>query len=457
MTKRKYFLTGFFLFLTILIPYLSFGQSYERKTPVVNAVEKVSPAVVNISVEYSIKARPNPFGGFGGFGGFDSFFDNFFKDFFEPGFEKNFRRNSVGSGVIIDGKRGYILTNAHVIEKTGNITVTLKNNYEFKARVIGVDPDSDIAVLHIESKRILPSINMGTSDNLMIGETVIAIGNPFGFSHTVTTGVISALKRSITTNNRVFNNFIQTDASINPGNSGGPLLNINGELIGINTAIYAKAQGIGFAIPINTAKRIISDLILHGEVIPAWTGIIVQDIDAETAKYFGIPKNSGVLIKTVEKKSPAFKAGIKEGDIIKKIDENIASSIIDYTSLIKEHSVGDIIKLEILRNKKIKIVYIKTKAFPKNLAPELSLLLFGIQIADRNGMKGVEIIKIYPNSYLAKIGAKQGDIIRQIDEDTINNKKNFYKAVVKYRTKDTVVVLLQRDRQLYYVTVRLSH
>ncbi|MBW1649134.1 MAG: Do family serine endopeptidase [Deltaproteobacteria bacterium] len=453
MTKKKYFLTGFFSFLAILIPYICFGQSYERKTPVVNAVKKVSLAVVNISVEYSVKARPNPFGGLGGF---DSFFDNFFKDFFEPGFEKNFKRSSVGSGVIIDGKRGYILTNAHVISKTSNITVTLKDNYEFKARVIGMDPDSDIAVLHIESKKILPSIKMGTSDNLMIGETVIAIGNPFGFSHTVTTGVISALKRSIKTNDRVFNNFIQTDASINPGNSGGPLLNINGELIGINTAIYAKAQGIGFAIPINTAKRIISDLILHGEVIPAWTGIIVQDIDAETAKYFGIPKNSGVLIKAVEKKSPAFEAGIKEGDIIKKIDGNSASSIIDYTSFIKEHSAGDIIKLEILRNKKIKTVSIKIKAFPKNFAQELSLSLFGIRIADRNEIKGVEIMKINPNSYLAKIGARQGDIIRQIDENTIDNKKNFYKAVVKYRTKDTVVVLIQRDRQFYYVTVRLS-
>jgi Do/DeqQ family serine protease len=409
--------------------------------------------VVNISVEYSVKARPNPFGGFGGF---DTLFDNFFKDFFEPGFDKNLKRNSVGSGVIIDGKRGYILTNAHVISKTSNIKVILKDKYEFQARVIGVDSDSDIAVLHIESKDTLPSVKMGTSDNLMIGETVIAIGNPFGFSHTVTTGVISALKRSIKTENQVFNNFIQTDASINPGNSGGPLLNINGELIGINTAVYAKAQGIGFAIPINTAKRIISDLILHGEVIPAWTGIIVQDIDFETAQYFGISKNDGVLIKAVEKKSPAFKAGIKEGDIIKKIGGNSVSSIVGYTSFIKEYSARDNIKLEILRNKKIKTISVKTKIFPKNLAPELSVSLFGIKTANKNNAKGVEIVKINPNCHLAKIGAKTGDIIRQINEDAINNKKDFYKAVIKYRTKDTAVVLIQRDRQFYYVTVRLA-
>ncbi|MBW1616834.1 MAG: Do family serine endopeptidase [Deltaproteobacteria bacterium] len=458
MTKRKYFLSvyflsGIFLFLTIITPCLCFGQSYERKTPVVNAVEKVSPAVVNISVEYSVKARPNPFGGFGGF---DTLFDNFFKDFFEPGFDKNLKRNSVGSGVIIDGKRGYILTNAHVISKTSNIKVILKDKYEFQARVIGIDPDSDIAVLHIESKDTLPSVKMGTSDNLMIGETVIAIGNPFGFSHTVTTGVISALKRSIKTDNQVFNNFIQTDASINPGNSGGPLLNINGELIGINTAVYAKAQGIGFAIPINTAKRIISDLILHGEVIPAWTGIIVQDIDFETAQYFGISKNDGVLIKAVEKKSPAFKTGIKEGDIIKKIGGNSVSSIVDYTSFIKEYSAGDNIKLEILRNKKIKTIFVKTKIFPKNLAPELSVSLFGIKTANKNNAKGVEIVKINPNCHLAKIGAKPGDVIRQINEDAINNKKDFYKAVIKYRTKDTAVILIQRDRQFYYVTVKLA-
>ena len=258
----------------------------------VRAVRKVSPAVVNISSEYEVRKQVSPFSGYR----MDPFFDSFFKDFFDPGNERRYTRNSLGSGVIIDGQRGFILTNAHVVEKTGTIRVVLNDQEEYAAQVVGADPDSDLAVLRIESKTPLPAIDMGDSDNLMIGETVIAIGNPFGFSHTVTTGVISALNRSFRIDDRVFQDFIQTDASINPGNSGGPLLNINGELVGINTAIYAKAQGIGFAIPINKAKRIINDLIRYGEVIPAWIGITVQDIDKRLAKYLKMQEAGGVLV-----------------------------------------------------------------------------------------------------------------------------------------------------------------
>ncbi len=195
------------------------------------------------------------------------------------------RHTSLGSGVIIDGEKGLILTNAHVIQKAGTIKVVLQDEREFEARIVGADPDSDLAVLKIDSKDRLPAIKMGNSDDLMIGETVIAIGNPFGFSHTVTTGVISAINRSIRAQDRVYHDFIQIDASINPGNSGGPLLNINGDLIGINTAIYAKAQGIGFAIPIGKARKIISDLIQYGEVIHAWIGITVQNMDETLNRY----------------------------------------------------------------------------------------------------------------------------------------------------------------------------
>ncbi|MBA3019410.1 MAG: trypsin-like peptidase domain-containing protein [Proteobacteria bacterium] len=245
------------LYIIIVIPvffapFKSYGYEYKRENAVVMAVRKVSPAVVNISSEFEVRKRSNPFSGLG----VDPFFDSFFKDFFDPGLERQQKRTSLGSGVIIDGKRGFILTNSHVITKTGTITVTLKDEREFTANIVGADPDSDLAVLQITSKTPLPAIEMGSSEDIMIGETVIAIGNPFGFSNTVTTGVISAINRGISAEDRVFHDFIQIDASINPGNSGGPLLNINGELIGINTAIYAKAQGIGFAIPINKAKKL---------------------------------------------------------------------------------------------------------------------------------------------------------------------------------------------------------
>lgn len=219
-----------------------------RETAVVKAVRKVSPAVVNISSASEARARANPFAGFG-----NPFFDEFFKDFFDPRFEQRQQQTSLGSGVIIDGDRGLILTNAHVIQRSGTITVVLEDRREYEARIVGADPDSDLAVLKIDSREKLPAIAMGDSDDLMIGETVIAIGNPFGFSHTVTTGVVSAVHRSIRADERVFHDFIQIDASINPGNSGGPLLNINGELVGVNTAIYAKARAS--VLPSPSARR----------------------------------------------------------------------------------------------------------------------------------------------------------------------------------------------------------
>jgi len=275
--KRIVFFLWILLYL-ILLTTESVAE-YPRRDAIVEAVQNVSPAVVNISSEYEVRLQNNPFSNFGRTPGFDSFF----KDFFDFNYNQDIKRSNLGSGIIIDGKRKLVLTNAHVITKSANITITLRDEREFKAIMIGVDPDSDLAVLKIETDISLPDIQMGRSDDLMIGETVIAIGNPFGFQNTVTTGVISSTNRSIKTENRIFHNFIQTDASINPGNSGGPLLNINGQLIGINTAIYANAQGIGFAIPIDKAKRIVSDLIKYGEVIPAWTGIIIQDIDKHLA------------------------------------------------------------------------------------------------------------------------------------------------------------------------------
>jgi len=432
-----------------------------RKSPVVNAVLRVSPAVVNISSEYEVRTRANPFSGFG----MDSFFDSFFKDFFEPGFERRYKRTSLGSGVIIDGKRGLILTNEHVVVKTGTITVVLKDKREFKAQIVGADPDSDLAVLRITSKTPLPAIDMGNSDDIMIGETIISIGNPFGFSHTVTTGVISALNRSIRTGGRIFQNFIQTDASINPGNSGGPLLNINGELIGINTAIYAKAQGIGFAIPINNAKRVVTDLIRYGEVIQAWLGITVQDLDAQTASYLNLPGNNGVLIKDVEHDSPAQKAGLQDGDILLALENRRLHSSQDYHMVLRDYSAGQILKLRIWRNTTEISISLKTTVFPLDRAMDLAHQLMGIMVEDLSSQSqfrnrivakdGVVVSEIDRRSYLAHLGVLPGDVIRQIDEMTIKNTSDFKKAIVKYRKKSSVVILLQREDQGYYITVKL--
>lgn len=450
------------LFFMLAFPQSGWGLNAERESPVVRAVRKVSPAVVNISSSYEVRKHANPFSGFG----MDPFFEEFFKDFFDPRFERRRKSTSLGSGVIIDGKRGFILTNAHVIERSGNIKVVLKDEREFEAKIVGADPDSDLAVLQIDSPNRLPSIEMGSSDDLLIGETVIAIGNPFGFSHTVTTGVISAVNRSIRTDDREYLDFIQIDASINPGNSGGPLLNINGDLIGINTAIYAKAQGIGFAIPINKAKKIISDLIQFGEVIQTWIGVSVQNLDKKLAGYLKVPGKKGVMVKALEPDGPASNAGLKEGDIILAIGNKKIASVQEYWSVKKTYAAGDTLKAQIWRNAKTETVRIKSRVFPMEMAEDLAFRLMGIRVADLNQKnrrnyrisvrQGVVISEIDGRSDLAKIGARPGDVIRQIDDAAIINKDDFKKAIVKYRQRRSVVILLQRGDQGYYITIKFG-
>jgi Do/DeqQ family serine protease len=417
--------------------------------------------VVNISSVISARKRSAPFSGFG----LNPFFDPFFKDFFDPYLERQPERSTLGSGVILDGKRGLIITNAHVIANAGTIKVTLQDEREFEAEIVGADPDVDLAVLRIQSEAVLPEVKMGSSDDLMIGETVIAIGNPFGFSHTVTTGVISALDRSIRTDDRVFHEFIQIDASINPGNSGGPLLNINGELIGINTAIYAKAQGIGFAIPISKTRKIISDLIVHGEVIEPWIGIIVQNIDAGLSRYLNVPAKSGVLIKMVENGSPAAKAGAREGDILLALDNRKIVAADDFQSSMRNYSIGDKLNLKLRRGDELLTLSVLASQFPMEMAAALGYRLLGIRTEDLTpgtrvrfnvaADSGALISELNPQSYLAQIGARSGDVIRRINEVPIKNSKDFNAAIVKYRHKKSIIVLVQRGDQGYYITIEL--
>jgi S1-C subfamily serine protease len=306
---------------------------------------------------------------------------------------------------------------------------------------------------------------MGSSDDLLIGETVIAIGNPFGFSNTVTTGVISALNRTIQTEDKTYRNFIQTDASINPGNSGGPLLNINGDLIGINTAVYASAQGIGFAIPISKARRIVNDLITYGEVVHAWIGVSVQALEGTLSDYLNLDKSEGVLINKVYSNSPAEQSGLRPGDIVVGLGRKPVSSLEDYRSILKDASVGETLPVTYLRKEKENQATITPSAFPIDLSMELAQDLFGISVSEKTRDRwgrtqsrfsgGVVVVSVTPNAYLARIGVSSGDVIHAIDEMTVSDIETFKKAVLKYRLKNTVVMLIERNGRLYNVTVEL--
>ncbi|NIQ03555.1 MAG: PDZ domain-containing protein, partial [Nitrospinaceae bacterium] len=348
-----------------------------RRTALVQVVEKVGPAVVNIFTEESLPAPRNPFRHFG-----NKFFDDFFSQMF-PSLPS--KRRSLGSGVLINPE-GYILTNDHVIGKAGSIQVTLKDKRVFDAQLVGADVTSDLAVIKIDSEKPLPHVEMGRSDDLMIGETVIAIGNPFGLQHTVTAGIVSALNRSIRAgNDTVYHDFIQVDASINPGNSGGPLLNINGSLIGITTAIYDRAEGIGFAIPIDNAKRILDDLIHFGKVRRGWLGVSVQNLSPQIQQYFKLDRPWGVMVTRVVRKSPADRAGLRRGDIIVTLDDHEIRDRSEYKERLASYSVGNGIRLGILRDGKKKRLNVKVASITADSVDEFILNWLGLRVQEITG------------------------------------------------------------------------
>ena len=445
----------------LLNPSFGFAHpEFGRRTPLVRAIEKVGPVVVNIFTEEAPSKRRNPFRGFGGNQFGNSIFDRFLQDLMP---NVNQQRRSLGSGVLINS-RGYILTNEHVIGKAVRIKVTLIDKREFDAHLIGADRKSDLAVIKIDSKEVLPFVEMGRSDDLMIGETVLAIGNPFGLQNTVTTGIISALNRSIKAGkNVVYHDFIQVDASINPGNSGGPLLNINGSLIGINTAIYQKAQGIGFAIPINNAKRIITDLISFGKVRRGWLGVSVQDMTPDLLRYFKLDKKRGVLVTKVFPASPAHQAGFKQGDIIHQLDNHEISNKLEYQQRVGSYSVGNAIKFKILRDRQEKNILLHVKAIPRKKVEEFALNWLGLRIQGINDAtmrkfrlstrKGVVVTQVVRNSASGQIGLVPGDVIRQFNQSQIRNEEDFNKAVLEAGNRDSALLLVQRGKNGYYVTL----
>jgi Do/DeqQ family serine protease len=415
----------------------------DRRTPVVRAVQATSPSVVNITVTRQGQAGPrSPFG--------DPLLDRFF------GFPRQQAREShaLGSGVIIDGAKGLVLTNAHVVSGAGEIDVRLLDGRDFQADLVGSDPDFDLAVLRLRNGQGLPQVAMGDSDGIFIGETVIAIGNPFGYSHTVTTGVVSALNRPMTTDNGAFGSFIQTDAAINPGNSGGPLLNIHGELIGINTAIQAQAEGIGFAIPVNKAKYVVHELLDTGHVAPIWLGLTGQDLDQATARYFNLKSLKGMLVSEIYPDTPASAADIRPGDIIMAFNRRELSGKDDYLMRLFGITRSEKAMLTIQRDGSQRTMTLTPQVLDKAKALELVRTRWGFELADRKG-GGAEVTLVLPDSPAARLGLQPGDVIHQIGNRGLASGIDLLNAFLRNRMQKTVPMRVQRGRGMYYVQLTM--
>jgi len=420
---------------------------FSRETPVVLAVKRAAPAVVNISCEQVVEAK-SPLEGL------DPFFEGFFRDFFEPRLRRRYTLTNLGSGVIIDGRHGYIVTNEHVVRGATGIKVVLADSRTLDATLVGADPDFDLAVLRVAIKAPLPEVALGDSDSLMIGETVIAIGNPFGFSHSVTTGVVSATRRSIKGSERVYSDFIQTDASINPGNSGGPLLDINGEMIGVCTAIYAKAQGIGFAIPSNRLRRITAALIQHGSVAPAWLGLEVADATGP-----------GVTVAYLGPDGPAAKAGVQASDLILSVGGQNVNSPEDYRQVVAGRTEGERLALVLVRGGRQYSVSAVAVPFPVREAESWAWRRMGVQVVDLTpqrtkawrlgSAKGALIQTVRQGSPAQRSGLAPGDLVKNLGEGAVTSVADFRRAVAGNLHRPAVTILIQRGQYEGYIDLNL--
>lgn len=400
-----------FLLTLVFSAMVSTAAAHERRSAVVDTVDKAGPAVVNIRTEQIVQRRSSPFFGFG-----DSFFDDFFRQFSPT---RSYRTQALGSGAIIDS-RGYLVTNAHVVDKASKIYVALPGErQEREASLVGLDPATDIAVIKVATDRKLPSLAFAEADDLLLGETVIAIGNPLGLENSVTTGVVSAPRRRLPDGEGGVAVFIQTDALINPGNSGGPLLDINGRLIGINTAIAEQAQGIGFAIPVRVVRRVVDDLIAHSRVRSVYTGILPGEISRTMARSRGA---GGALVTEVDAGSPAAGVDIQVADVILEVDGVQAESASEYLALLRTYPPGATIVLKLLRGVDEISRELSLVELPPGYAMNYFVRIFGLEVEEDR--QGLVVSRVLPNSPAAQIELRPGDRIVEIEGARVDTLKD---------------------------------
>lgn len=453
-----------FLIIIIQIGYLfaqnSVVQQFSRAFA--DVAESAKPAVVTIITDKIMKVPNN-----------DLFF--FFNPYMDPNSDREYKTNALGSGVIVDAANGYVLTNNHVVEDMDKIRVKLFNKREYDAKIIGSDPKSDLAILKIEAEN-LRQLKLGDSDKLRVGEWVMAVGSPFSenLSHTVTTGIVSALGRSNIIRGQSYEDFIQTDAAINPGNSGGALLNMQGELIGINTAIatggYERGnRGVGFAIPSNMTKRIMEDLIDKGYVVRSWLGVYIQPLDNDAAKALEMETRDGALVTQVIEGSPAEKGGVEEGDVIIRFDnKNISdpSNLKNTVSLMPPGSKSEVIVFRNGSKKKLSVLLEELKdgkVVASNSSPSTSILGLDVrEITDSLRKKyGIEdedgklvIVSVDSNSEATDKGLREGDIIKRVGTQQVSSIKEFKKKVKASKSKGSLLLLIKKmDGSSSFITL----
>jgi serine protease Do len=424
------------------------------------------PSVVNIRTVSTVKGGGKVFEHFFGVppNGRKNPFEEFWGPFQDDQPQRDFKQRSLGSGFIID-KEGYIVTNNHVVENADQIKVKLADEKEYDAELVGRDPKTDLALIKISANTELSPIRMGDSDKTNVGNWVVAIGSPFGLEQTVTAGIVSAKGRIIGFG--PYEDFIQTDASINPGNSGGPLINMQGEVVGINTAIVASGQGIGFAIPINMAKDIVAQLKSSGEVTRGWLGVGIQDLSAELKQYYGVEGDGGVLITQVFEDDPADKGGIKPNDIIVEIGGKTVTSARELSSIIANTEIGKKTTIKLLRNGKHKSVQVElakreddkmiAKGPDKESNDDMGIQLMDLseEGAGRFGFeadeKGVIVIGIKPGGKAESAGIRRGDLIKEVNHEQVSSIREYTLQVKKIDDGDEVQLLIRRAREGFVV------
>ncbi|HLY36998.1 MAG TPA: DegQ family serine endoprotease [Candidatus Binatia bacterium] len=441
--------------------------------------EHVAPSVVNISTTQEVKTGsglggPGGPGGPGGQGGEDDPFHDFFgpfeRFFGPPHGGRPYKAKSLGSGFVIDPS-GYILTNNHVVENADEIVVKLPTGKEFKAKVVGRDQKTDIALIEIHGATDLTPVALGSSGDLKVGQWVVAIGNPFGLENTVTAGIVSAMGRHI--NQGPYDNFIQTDAAINPGNSGGPLLNTRGEVVGINTAIFSRGGGnigIGFAIPIDLAKEIIPQLKEKGHVTRGWLGVMIQKVTPDIAESLGLSEAKGALVADVVKDGPAEAAGIKQGDVIVEYDGKPVTDSAELPLLVARTPVGKSVKVKVLRGKDTETFTVKVQELKEEetaqaatgTAEDLGMTVQTLtpEIAENlgidRGLKGVVVTQVDPGGSAADAGLRRGDVILEVNRQPVKDADAYRKAVKAVGKGKSVLFLVRRGDNTIFLAVKPS-